>query len=454
MSTKRLDILNGSISKQLLSFFYPVFFASVLQQIYNTTDTLIIGNFVGKYAIAAVGGSTGSLFNLFTGFAVGITSGSAVVISQFYGNKNYHQLLKAIQTCVIFNVILGLLFSSIVYCNAEIILTSLGVPLEILPDSVLYLQVIFIGFVSSQLYNTGNSILRAIGDTKKPLIYLGVACSINIVLDLLLVVYFKMGVLGVAVATVIAQTISAFLVLYELITTQSEYKLVANKILFDYHILKKLLIIGVPAGIQSALFSISNLTIQSSVNFLGTDYIASWAAMGKITNTYWLIIGALAVSITTFVAQNFGAKNYIRVKKSIVESIKIASIITIAVSGLIYFTAPYILRIFVNDIDIISIGTKYLRILSPLFILCVFYEILSGALRGIGDSLIPSIISLFGICLIRVIWITVVFNNNPTMANVIYCYPVTWIITTLLYMVYYFVFKPVDKKILVNETIK
>ncbi len=444
---KSLDMLNGSILKKILLFFYPVFLASIFQQIYNTVDTIIIGKFVGKYALAAVGGSTGSLFNLFTGFAVGITSGASVIIAQQYGEGNNRQLSKAIQTAVIFNIILGTLFSFIVYMNAETILGFLGVPSEILSDSVLYLKVVFMGFVSSQLYNIGNSILRAVGETKKPVVYLIIACTINIILDLLFVVKFNLGVFGVAVATVIAQTFSAVLIFYELIFTNRYYKLVLKELLFDMKILKDLLLIGIPAGVQSALFSISNLTIQSSVNSLGTDYVASWTAIGKVISFYWLIIGSLGISSTTFVAQNFGAKKYDRVKKSIVECIKIALLFTTILSTLMYFFAPNILNLFVKDSEIIELGVKYLRMLAPTLALYIGFEVISGSLRGVGDAIIPSFLSLFGICFIRVIWILVVFNQNPTMENVVYCYPITWLTTTMLFIGYYLIFHPIERKI-------
>ena len=448
---KSLDMLNGSISKKLLLFFYPVFLASIFQQIYNTVDAIIIGKFVGKYALAAVGGSTGSLFNLFTGFAVGITSGASVVIAQQYGKGNKEQLSRAIQTAVIFNVLLGTFFTFIVYSNAESILKYLGVPSEILHDSLVYLRVVFLGFVSSQLYNIGNSILRAVGETKKPVVYLIISCTLNIFLDLLFVVKFNLGVFGVAIATVIAQTFSAILVLYELIFANRYYRLFLNKVLFDIKILKELLLIGVPAGIQSALFSISNLIIQSSVNSLGTDYVASWTAIGKIISFYWLIIGSLGISITTFVAQNFGAKQYDRVRKSIKECLKLSIIFTVILSIVMYIFAPDILNLFMKDTEIINLGVKYLRMLVPTLILYVGFEVISGSLRGIGDAIIPSLLSLFGICCIRVLWIRIVFSNNPTMENVVYCYPVTWIITTILFVMYYLIFKPIKKKIEMEE---
>lgn len=443
---KSLDMLNGSILKKLLLFFCPVFLASIFQQIYNTVDAIIIGKFVGKYALAAVGGSTGSLFNLFTGFAVGITSGASVVIAQQYGKGDKEQLSRAIQTAVIFNILLGTLFSFIVYSNAESILKYLGVPSEILDDSLVYLKVVFLGFVSSQLYNIGNSILRAVGETKKPVVYLIVACTLNIFLDLLFVVKFNLGVFGVAIATVIAQTFSAILIFYELIFANRYYKLVLNKLLFDIKILKGLLLIGVPAGVQSALFSISNLIIQSSVNSLGTDYVASWTAIGKIISFYWLIIGSLGISITTFVAQNFGAKKYDRVRKSVIECLKISLFFTVILSIAMYLFAPSILDLFIKDSEIIDLGVKYLRMLVPTLILYVGFEVISGSLRGVGDAIIPSLLSLFGICCIRVLWIRIIFDNNPTMENVVYCYPVTWIITTILFIMYYLIFDPIKKK--------
>ncbi len=452
MKSNKVDVLNGSIAKQLMLFFFPILFGSLFQQVYNTTDAIIVGNFVGKYALAAVGGSSASLLNLFTGFAIGISSGASVIIAQAYGNKDYDKLSKAVHTALSFGVIFGLIISVIMFIFARDVLVFLNVPIEILPKSTTYLRVLFAGFVASLLFNMGTGILRAVGDTKRPLYFLIIAVIINIVLDIVFVAVFNMGVFGVGIATIIAQAVSAFLVLNALIKTEFEYRVDVNNIKVDLPTLKEILIIGIPAGIQSSLFSLSNLTVQSSVNFLGADYVAAWTALGKIDSIFWMMIGSFGISITTFCAQNFGAKNYGRVRESIKVCIGIATIASILLSVILYISSPIIFRMFLSDVDVINIGLHIFRMMSPFFVTYVALEIIAGALRGVGDSIVPTIITLVGICALRIGWILIVFNNDPRIENVVACYPITWIVTSITFVLYYLIFKPIDKRIKLQNT--
>lgn len=446
MKSTKVDVLNGSIPKQLMLFFFPILFGSLFQQIYNTTDAIIVGNVVGKYALAAVGGTSASLLNLFTGFAVGISSGASVVIAQSYGRNDEEEISKAVHTTIAFGIILSIIISVFMVINARGILEFLKVPSEILPKSTTYLRVLFMGFMASLLFNMGTGILRATGDTKRPLYFLIIAVIANIVLDILFVVYFKMGVFGAAVATVLAQILSAYLIIDSLVKTEFAHRLDFRKLAIDKEVLKKILIIGIPAGIQSSLFAISNLTVQSSINFLGADYVAAWTTFGKVDGLYWMGIGSFGIAITTFVAQNFGAKQYKRVKDSVWICFGISTIYSIVVTALLYFSSPYIYTLFLKDQTVIDLSVKIMRDIAPFFVTYVALEILAGALRGIGDSIVPTVITLVGICALRIVWLLIVFKSNPSIDNVTICYPISWITTSLTFLIYYFAINPIKRK--------
>lgn len=447
MKRTRRDILNGSIAKSIMLFFFPIFFGSLFQQVYSTTDAIVVGNYVGKYALAAVGGSPTQLINLFTGFAVGVSSGASVIVSQFYGKRDLDSLSKAIHTGVVFSVILGFIISVTIFIFANDILIFLGVPAEILADSSSYLRIIFSGFIASLLFNIGNSILRAVGDTKRPLYFLIIACILNIILDIIFVASFKLGVNGVGYATVISQIVSAVLVINSLIKSEFEYKLSLNSLKVDKEILKKILLIGIPAGIQSSMFSLSNLTVQSSVNSLGSDYIAAWSASSKVDSIYWMMLGAFGMSVTTFTAQNYGAKKYDRIKKALWITLTLSCISAILIVSLLYFNGRFIFPLFVSDFKVIEISTSILQFFCKYFIIFIFIEIISGVLMGIGDSVISSIITLVGICVFRILWVIFVFPKYKTIEIIELCYPITWVITSAAFLVYYFIFKPIDRRI-------
>ncbi|NLP22581.1 MAG: MATE family efflux transporter [Erysipelotrichaceae bacterium] len=451
MKSNKVDVLNGSIAKQLMLFFFPILFGSLFQQIYNTTGAIIVGKFIGKYALAAVGGSTASLLNLSTGFAIGVASGGSVIIAQAYGNRDNEKLSKAVHTALSFGVIFGLIISIVMFIFSEKILIFLQVPSEILDDSTTYLRILYVGFVSSLVFNMGSGILRAVGDTKRPLYFLIIAVIVNIILDIVFVTVFHLGVFGVGVSVIIAQTVSALLVLNALINTEFEYKVNIKKMKIDPQILKNILIIGIPAGIQASLFAISNLTVQSSVNYLGADYVAAWTALSKIDSVYWMTIASFGISITTFVAQNFGARKHDRVKDSIKVCITIASIITIIISVVLYTLCPWIYRLFLSDYNVIQIGIKILRMMAPFYITYVAIEIIAGALRGVGDTIIPTVITLVGICALRILWIFIMFGRYPQIETIAICYPISWVATSIIFTLYYLILRPIDKKFAIQS---
>ncbi len=431
------SITQGVIWKQLLLFFFPILIGTFFQQLYNTVDTVIVGQYVGKEAVAAVG-STSTLLNLLVGFFVGISSGATVIISQFFGAGDRENVSKAVHTSMALALAGGGIIMVVGLLTGRASLTWMGVPAEIIDDAVLYLNIYYAGILTCMIYNVGTGILRAIGDSRMPLYILIACCLVNILLDLLFVVAFHWDVMGVALATVLSQTVSAALILIRLMCTGESYRVEFRKIRFHRSILKNVIRIGLPAGLQSVMYSVSNLLIQASINSFGTDAIAAWAAIGKIDGFIWMVMSAFGISVTTFVGQNFGARKFQRVKRSALICLGMALGATIALSvALVLFKQP-LLRFFINDDAVVRLGSNFFRILAPSYFTFVFIEILSGAIRGAGESLQPMLITCFGVCGLRILWILIAVPLHHTMEMVAMNYPVTWVITAIVFIVYYF----------------
>ena len=307
-------ITEGVIWQQLLIFFFPILLGTFFQQLYNTADAMIVGKFVGKEALSAVGGTTGTLINLLVGFFVGVSSGASVVVSQYYGAKQGDYVKKAVHTSLCVAIIGGVALLVIGEIFTPIALRAMGAPEEIMGYSVIYLRIYFLGTIGNLIYNMGAAILRAVGDSKRPLYFLIASCFTNIFLDLLFVVVFHMNVAGAAIATIISQYLSAFLVITRLLRTTDSYKLDVKALKVDMKILRKVVKIGLPAGLQSMMYSISNVLIQANINSFGTDTIAAWAVFGKIDGLFWMTMDAMGIAVTTFSGQNFGADKLDRVK--------------------------------------------------------------------------------------------------------------------------------------------
>lgn len=435
-NTKANSITEGVIWKQLLVFFFPILIGTFFQQLYNTVDTIIVGQYVGTQALAAVG-TTGTLINLLVGFFVGLSSGATVIISQYFGGGDWKNLSKAVHTSIALALAGGLVIMALGLASGRACLEMLGVPEEILGDALLYLNIYYGGILFCMMYNVGTGVLRAIGDSRMPLYVLIVCCLVNIVLDLLFVVSFHWGVMGVALATVLSQVVSAVLILLRLMCTRESYRVELKHIRFDRGILKNVIRIGLPAGVQSIMYSLSNLIIQAGINSFGTTVIASWAAIGKVDGFIWMVMGAFGISITTFVGQNFGAGNYDRVKRSVRVCLAMTLGSIIGLSVLILLFAGPLLGFFTGDAAVIEIGTGFLHILGPSYFLFVFIEIFSGAIRGAGEALQPMLITTFGVCGLRFLWMLCVVPFFPSMEMVAMNYPVTWLITSLVFTVYY-----------------
>lgn len=430
-------ITQGVIWKQLLIFFFPILLGSFFQQMYNTADAMIVGKFVGKEALAAVGGATGSLINLIVGFFVGLSSGATVILSQFYGARRHQEVADTVHTAAAMALIFGAFLMVAGYLLSPTMLRWMGTPEDIFDNAVTYIRIYFLGIIPSLIYNIGSGMLRAVGDSRRPLFFLMAACLTNIVLDVILVMGCEMGVAGAAWATITSQTVSAVLVVLTLLRSQASYRLHVRKIRIHFRLLNSILHIGLPAGLQSVMYSLSNVIIQSSVNAFGTDVLAAWTAYGKLDGLFWMIVSAFGVSITTFVGQNFGARQYDRVRKSVKVCLGMAFGATIVLSTLYLLVGQYLYRLFASDPVVIAHGMDILRLLVPTYVLYLCIEVISGAVRGAGDSLIPTLITLCGVCLVRVVWLLFIAPGIGTLQAVLVSYPITWGLTSLLFVLYY-----------------
>ncbi|MCI9361861.1 MAG: MATE family efflux transporter [Hungatella sp.] len=440
------QITEGVIWQQLLLFFFPILFGTFFQQLYNTVDAIVVGRFVGKEALAAVGGPTGVIINLLVGFFVGLASGATVIISQYYGAKKPEMVGYAVHTAIAFSILCGGAITVIGFFGAPIALRGMGTPADVVEHAILYMRIYFIGTIFNLIYNIGSGILRAVGDSKRPLYFLIASCMTNIVLDLCFVVGLKMGVAGVALATILSQAVSTVLVLLVLTHTKDMHRVSFSQIKLDQRMLKRIIRIGLPAGLQSVMYSSSNVIIQSSVNSLGTDTVAAWTAYGKIDAMFWMIVNAFGISITTFVGQNFGAEKLDRVKKGIRICLAMAMGATICMSAFLYRFGLYIFEIFTTDAAVLDIGLEILHFLVPTFFTYVVVEIYSGALRGIGDSWIPMFLTMIGVCALRVVWLLTVVPFHKTIRMIVFSYPLTWVVTSIFFLIYLHIYSRLGKK--------
>ena len=433
-------ITEGSIFGQLLLFFFPILFGTFFQQLYNTADAMVVGRFVGKQALAAVGGSTSTLINLLVGFFVGLSSGATVVISQFYGARKADKVHWAVHTSIAFSVIGGIIFMIVGLVGSPWALEAMKTPEDVMGHAVVYIRIYFLGIIVNLVYNMGAGILRAVGDSRRPLYFLIASCFTNIILDVLLVAVLRMGVAGAALATITSQLLSAVLVVLALMKTDDMYKLEWKKVRIDQRMLQRIVRIGIPAGMQSVMYNISNVIIQAGVNTLGTDNVTAWATYGKVDGLYWMMINALGISVTTFVGQNFGAGRLDRVRKGAGACMVIGVALTASVGVVLYNGGHLLVELFTTDQQVQAISMDLLHFMVPTFITYIAIEILSGTLRGVGDAWMPLIITGIGVCAVRVLWIMFVLPHYHTIIGAAFCYPLTWSLTTVAFVVYYYFF--------------
>ena len=432
-------ITEGSIFGQLLLFFFPILFGTFFQQLYNTADAVVVGRFVGKQALAAVGGTTSTLINLLVGFFVGLSSGATVVISQFYGARKPDKVHWAVHTAVAFSLIGGVLFMIIGVVFAHMALSAMHTPEDVLTYAVVYIRIYFLGMIPNLIYNMGAGILRAVGDSKRPLYFLIGSCMVNILLDLILVAGLRLGVAGAAIATISSQFFSACMVVYALTHTEDMYKLVWSKVRIDGRMLQRIVRIGIPAGMQSVMYNISNIIIQSGVNTLGTDNVTAWATYGKVDGLYWMMINALGISVTTFVGQNYGAGKKERIRTGIREGVILTILINIPLALMLLCIPEFLTSFMLNDASIISYTRDFLAVtgicLFPLGWLFVF----RNGCQGMGHTFVPMLSGVLEVSL-RVVMVKLL---TPYLAfrGVALAEVSAWIGAWIMLMITYWIYQ-------------
>ena len=352
----------------------------------------------------------------------------------------------AVHTVVVFSILAGIVMTVLGILLTPWMLASMGTPEEVQGLSVVYMRVYFCGMVANLVYNTGASILRAVGDTRRPLYFLVASCLVNIALDVVLVVVFQMGVTGAALATILSQLLSAVLVTVTLMRTKDMHHLDIRQLHLDGRMLGRMIRIGFPAGLQSVMYGLSNVIIQAGINSLGTNTVAAWASYSKIDGLFWMMVNAFGISVTTFVGQNYGAGRLDRVRAGVKSCMTMTVAASVMMSVLIFNWGIYGYQLFTTDQEVIQIGIAMMRYLSPVYVTYVSIEILSGALRGVGDSWIPMVMCLFGVCALRVGWILFAVPLNRNIYMIMFSYPLTWVITTLMFFIYYEFFSQLGRK--------
>ncbi|OUP14094.1 MATE family efflux transporter [Anaeromassilibacillus sp. An200] len=430
-------ITEGVIWKQLLIFFFPIMLGTFFQQLYNTVDAVIVGQYVGKEALAAVGGSTGTLINLLVGFFVGLSSGATVIISQYYGAYRPAETSLAVHTATALGIAGGVVFMVVGLIVSPLALTIMSTPADIFDHALSYIRIYFLGMVFNLVYNMGAGILRAVGDSKRPLYFLIFSTLLNVVLDLLFVVALNLGVNGAAIATILCQAVSAVLVMYILMRSDDVYRVRLRDIRFSLPILRDIVRIGLPAGLQSVIYNVSNIIVQATINSFDTNVIAAWTANGKIDGIFWMIMGAFGTATTTFSGQNFGAQKYDRIRRCVRVCGLMAFGAAALISTVVLVFGPLIFRIFTSDEGVIESGMQIIHALAPFYFTYVCVEVISGTVRGAGDSFWPMIITCFGVCVGRILWILFVVPQYHTIEMLVWGYPISWALTSVLFIIYY-----------------
>ena len=436
MSDKN-DLTTGSVWKKLVIFFLPIAAGTILQQLYNAVDGLIVGRFVGTEALAAVGGSAAQIINVLVGFFVAMTAGAAVIIGQIFGSGRREDLGRAIGCSVTVMTLFGFVLMVFGLVASPWLLRLLKTPEETIDGAVLYLRIYFIGVPFVMLLNMESSVLRALGDSFNPFLYMIAGCVTNIVLDALFVIVFGWGIAGVAVATVVAQLVNTAMLTWKLTRGGSEAPLRFRNLGIQRVYLKNMLRLGVPAGLQSAMYSISNLIIQVAVNSLGTIVVASWAMSGKTDGFYWALSNAMGTAITSFIAQNHGAGLTDRVKQCVRQGLILHFSVTVITSALLMLLGIPMLRLLTKDEAVVETTYRIMTYFVPFYFTWVLVEVLSAVLRGVGDAVRPVVIIGIGICLFRIFWIATVFAANRTLFILCLSYPVSWTITSIALVIYY-----------------
>jgi len=431
-----MDMCSGPIFSKIVTFSIPLILSGILQLLFNAADIIVVGRFAGSESLAAVG-STSSLINLLVNVFIGLSIGANVLVAQFYGAQRYKDLEETVHTAVMLATVGGVALIAVGVLLADPLLTWMGTPDDVLPLSALYMKIFFVGMPVTLVYNFGSAILRAVGDTKRPLYFLLLAGVINVVLNLIFVIRFHMGVAGVALATVISQCVSAVLIVQCLAKSDAPYRLKKESLRFTPHKLVMIAKIGLPAGLQGAIFSISNVLIQSSVNSFGSVAMAGNTASANIEGFVYTSMNAVYQTALSFTSQNYGARKFGRMTKILLYCLGLVTAVGLVMGGGSVLFGRQLLGIYSSDAEVIRYGMNRLRIICSLYFICGVMDTMVGGLRGMGYSVIPMFVSLTGACVFRVVWIFTVFAMNRTLQTLYLSYPVSWTITFLAHVVCY-----------------
>lgn len=437
-----IDMCNGPITGKMLRFALPLMLSSMLQLLFNAADIITVGKFGSEHSLAAVGSNT-ALINLLTNLFIGLSIGANVLVARFYGAKNGEELNETVHTVMLLSLISGLILTVTGVIFARYFLIWMKTPAEILDLATTYLKIYFLGMPAMMIYNFGSAILRAIGDTKRPLYFLAAAGVINIILNILLVVVFRLDVKGVGIATVISQTVSAILIIRCLAKSNGDIKLELKKLRFSRGKIGAILRIGLPAGLQGSIFSLSNVVIQSSVNIFGPVVVKGNSAAQNLEGFVYFSMNAFHHATLSFTSQNMGAKKYDRLGKILKNGLCLAILFGAGFGGTVILFGRNLLSIYTNDGAAISAGMTRLYIITGTYTLCGIMDVMVGAIRGIGYTVLPTIVSLIGACALRLVWLATVFRipKFHTINTVYLSYPITWLVTIIAHVICYIIIR-------------
>lgn len=445
-SKYEIDMCSGSIMDKLISFSLPLMLSGILQLMFNAVDIVVVGRFSGSQALAAVG-STTALINLFTNLFIGISLGANVLAARFFASGKAREMSETVHTAISLAAISGIIMAFAGLLFSRLALELMGTPSDVIDQSSLYMKIYFIGMPFFMLYNYGAAILRAIGDTKRPLFYLIISGCINAALNMILVIVFHLGVAGVAIATVISQMLSCILVLKCLYQSEGSYQLRFSKLTLKKYCLKQIFQVGIPAGIQSTVITFSNVLLQSSVNSFGSIAMAGYTAANNIFGFLYVAVNSITQACMSFTSQNYGVSKYKRMDRVLADCMILTVIVSLLLGCGSYVFGHQILRIYTEDAEVIACGMEILSYTTVTYFFCGIMDLFPGALRGMGHSAVPMLLSIIGTVGTRVVWIFGVFPHHRSLAALFLSYPVSWIVTILLQVVcFYFVRKEVHKQ--------
>ena len=440
-----IDMCNGSIMDKLISFSLPLMLSGILQLMFNAVDIIVVGRFSGSVALAAVG-STTALINVFTNLFIGISLGANVLAARFFAAGKEKEMSETVHTAITLALISGVIMAFVGLIFSRGALELMDTPEDVIGQSTLYMKIYFLGMPFFMLYNYGAAILRAVGDTKRPLIFLIISGVVNAGLNMILVIVFHLDVEGVAIATVISQLISCVLVLRCLYRSQTSYQLRFSKLKINTAYLKQIFQVGIPAGIQSTVINFSNALLQSSVNSFGSIAMAGYTAANNIFGFLYMSVNSVTQACMSFTSQNYGVRKYKRMDKVLIDCIIISVVTALTLGCSAYFFGPEILKIYTKDSEVIQCGMEIMAYTTVPYFLCGIMDLFPGALRGMGHSAVPMILSVIGTVGTRIVWIFGIFPNHRSLSVLFISYPGSWILTIVMQVIcFYFVRRKVHK---------